>query len=202
MQRLERCSTAINSLLLLLLAHGKILPSAASASPHHHGRQRASMLLAHISLASASYVSWTASYAPQRAPTGAVSYAPQRRSVRSPHPAAVASLVAPPDARPAPTERYSVALVALGCPKNTVDAEVMLGDLQRYGMRIVAKPEEADIVCAGSNPTAAQRCGLSSRLACWPSHRLTCWHRSSSTRAHSWRTRSVSRSRRSSTWHT
>tara|TARA_B100000780_G_scaffold228693_1_gene168173 strand:+ start:133 stop:288 length:156 start_codon:yes stop_codon:yes gene_type:complete len=37
-------------------------------------------------------------------------------------------------------------LVALGCPKNTVDAEVMLGDLQRYGMRIVAKPEEADIV--------------------------------------------------------
>jgi len=39
-----------------------------------------------------------------------------------------------------------VALVALGCPKNTVDAEVMLGDLQRYGLRVVEKPEEADIV--------------------------------------------------------
>jgi|TARA_B110000196_G_scaffold257029_1_gene227375 ribosomal protein S12 methylthiotransferase len=44
-------------------------------------------------------------------------------------------------------------LVALGCPKNTVDAEVMLGDLQRYGMRIVAKPEEADIVCTVADRT-------------------------------------------------
>ena len=92
----------------------------------------ARLLLAHICLASASYVSW---------------HAPQQRSVRSPHPTSVASLIAPPDARPVPTRQHTVALVALGCPKNTVDAEVMLGDLQRYGMRIVAKPEEADIVC-------------------------------------------------------
>ena len=117
------------------------------------------MLLAHISLASASYVSW---------------HAPQQRSVRSPHPVAVSSLVAPPDARPAPTNRYSVALVALGCPKNTVDAEVMLGDLQRYGMRIVAKPEEADIVCTGSNPTAAQGlpAGLVNALHAGPANAL------------------------------
>ena len=117
------------------------------------------MLLAHISLASASYVSW---------------HAPQQRSVRSPHPVAVSSLVAPPDARPAPTNRYSVALVALGCPKNTVDAEVMLGDLQRYGMRIVAKPEEADIVCTGSNPTAAQGlpAGLVNALLAGPDNAL------------------------------
>ena len=42
--------------------------------------------------------------------------------------------------------KHTVALVALGCPKNTVDAEVMLGDLQRYGLRVVEKPEAADIV--------------------------------------------------------
>ena len=41
-------------------------------------------------------------------------------------------------------QEHSVALVALGCPKNTVDAEVMLGDLQRHGLRIVKEPEEAD----------------------------------------------------------
>ena len=40
----------------------------------------------------------------------------------------------------------SVALVALGCPKNTVDAEVMLGDLQRNGLRVVKEPRSADIV--------------------------------------------------------
>jgi ribosomal protein S12 methylthiotransferase len=40
----------------------------------------------------------------------------------------------------------SVALVALGCPKNTVDAEVMLGDLQRSGLRVVKEPKQADIV--------------------------------------------------------
>ena len=40
----------------------------------------------------------------------------------------------------------SVALVALGCPKNTVDAEVMLGDLQRSGLKVVREPNEADIV--------------------------------------------------------
>ena len=43
-------------------------------------------------------------------------------------------------------QQHSVALVALGCPKNTVDAEVMLGDLQRNGMRVVRRPSEADVV--------------------------------------------------------
>ena len=90
------------------------------------------LMLVWAAVASASYVSW---------------HAPQQRSVRSPHPTSVASLIAPPDARKVPAKQHTVALVALGCPKNTVDAEVMLGDLQRYGMRIVAKPEEADIVC-------------------------------------------------------
>eukprot|EP00466_Bigelowiella_natans_P019911 jgi/Bigna1/57266/fgenesh1_pm.8_\ len=40
----------------------------------------------------------------------------------------------------------SVALVALGCPKNTVDAEVMLGDLQRRGYTIEREPDNADVV--------------------------------------------------------
>lgn len=43
-------------------------------------------------------------------------------------------------------QTHSVALVALGCPKNTVDAEVMLGDLQRNGLRVVKEPNSADIV--------------------------------------------------------
>ena len=38
-----------------------------------------------------------------------------------------------------------VALVALGCPKNTVDAEVMLGDLKKRGFSIVRRPEDADV---------------------------------------------------------
>jgi len=39
-----------------------------------------------------------------------------------------------------------VALVALGCPKNTVDAEVMLGDLQSKGFEIVRHASDADVV--------------------------------------------------------
>ena len=30
--------------------------------------------------------------------------------------------------------------------KNTVDAEVMLGDLQRHGMRVTGEPEDADVL--------------------------------------------------------
>mmetsp|Transcript_9848 Transcript_9848/g.16210 ORF Transcript_9848/g.16210 Transcript_9848/m.16210 type:complete len:549 (-) Transcript_9848:382-2028(-) len=39
-----------------------------------------------------------------------------------------------------------VALIALGCPKNTVDAEVMLGDLVSRGFEIVGEAEEADCI--------------------------------------------------------
>jgi len=39
-----------------------------------------------------------------------------------------------------------VALVSLGCPKNVVDAEVMLGDLQKKGFKVVRKPRDADVV--------------------------------------------------------
>jgi ribosomal protein S12 methylthiotransferase len=40
----------------------------------------------------------------------------------------------------------SVGLVSLGCPKNLVDGEVMLGHLQRRGHALVADPRQADVI--------------------------------------------------------
>jgi ribosomal protein S12 methylthiotransferase len=40
----------------------------------------------------------------------------------------------------------AVGLVSLGCPKNLVDGEVMLGRLQGAGYRLVADPKQADVV--------------------------------------------------------
>jgi ribosomal protein S12 methylthiotransferase len=39
-----------------------------------------------------------------------------------------------------------VSIVALGCAKNTVDAEVFLGDLQHHGYQIVSEDEPADAI--------------------------------------------------------
>jgi len=39
-----------------------------------------------------------------------------------------------------------VGFVSLGCPKNLVDSEVMMGLLDRGGARLTSKPEEADIL--------------------------------------------------------
>ncbi|DBB13911.1 TPA: hypothetical protein ACH3X3_000898 [Trebouxia sp. C0006] len=39
-----------------------------------------------------------------------------------------------------------VSMVSLGCPKNTVDGEVMLGDLFRSGFEIVDDHEDADAI--------------------------------------------------------
>ena len=36
--------------------------------------------------------------------------------------------------------------VSLGCPKNLVDSEVMMGLLDRAGARLTARPEDADIL--------------------------------------------------------
>lgn len=44
--------------------------------------------------------------------------------------------------RPAPV----VGFVSLGCPKNLVDSEVMMGLLDHAGARLTAKPEEAEIL--------------------------------------------------------
>ena len=40
----------------------------------------------------------------------------------------------------------TVGLVSLGCSKNRVDSEVMLGILTQHGYRVVANPEEADVI--------------------------------------------------------
>ena len=39
-----------------------------------------------------------------------------------------------------------VGMVSLGCPKNLVDGEVMLGRLQGAGYRLVADPKQADVI--------------------------------------------------------
>lgn len=39
-----------------------------------------------------------------------------------------------------------ICLISLGCPKNTVDSELMLGRLEASGHRIVPEPEAADVV--------------------------------------------------------
>src|SRR5580693_6878598 len=46
--------------------------------------------------------------------------------------------------RPSPTVK--VGMISLGCAKNLVDAEIMLGDIVAQGMQVTANAEEADVV--------------------------------------------------------
>ncbi|MBM3306501.1 MAG: 30S ribosomal protein S12 methylthiotransferase RimO, partial [Candidatus Aminicenantes bacterium] len=39
-----------------------------------------------------------------------------------------------------------IALISLGCAKNLVDSEVMLGVLKKAGFGFAARPEDADVV--------------------------------------------------------
>lgn len=41
---------------------------------------------------------------------------------------------------------YNIGMVSLGCAKNRTDAETMLGILASYGHRLVAEPENADVI--------------------------------------------------------
>ena len=43
-------------------------------------------------------------------------------------------------------ETPKVGFVSLGCPKNLVDSEVMLGALSRHGYTITANKEDADVI--------------------------------------------------------
>ena len=45
-----------------------------------------------------------------------------------------------------PAEGRTVGMLSLGCPKNLVDGEVMLGRLQGAGYRLVADVKQADVV--------------------------------------------------------
>ena len=51
-----------------------------------------------------------------------------------------AAVVSTPPARP------TVGFVSLGCPKNLVDSEVMMGILDHAGARMTARPEDADVL--------------------------------------------------------
>jgi ribosomal protein S12 methylthiotransferase len=48
--------------------------------------------------------------------------------------------------RPAAARTTTVALVSLGCAKNLVDSEVMLGTLKRAGFSPVVRPGDADVI--------------------------------------------------------
>src|ERR1035438_1464070 len=48
--------------------------------------------------------------------------------------------------KPSPPTAPTVGFIALGCPKNLVDSEVMMGLLDRAGARLTSHPEEAEIL--------------------------------------------------------
>src|ERR1700748_2896823 len=45
-----------------------------------------------------------------------------------------------------PLKRVKVGMISLGCAKNLVDAEVMLGSVLQRGMQITPRAEEADVL--------------------------------------------------------
>src|SRR5262249_20152066 len=45
-----------------------------------------------------------------------------------------------------PRSRAKVGMVSLGCAKNLVDAEIMLGSVLQRGMEITSRAEEADVL--------------------------------------------------------
>lgn len=57
------------------------------------------------------------------------------------------STVAPPQEKPPSKQTpLKVGFVSLGCPKNLVDSEVMMGMLQSGGAQITSKAEDADVI--------------------------------------------------------
>jgi ribosomal protein S12 methylthiotransferase len=51
-----------------------------------------------------------------------------------------------PDNRVAPSSAPTVGMISLGCAKNLVDAEIMLGSVLQSGMRITADADDADVL--------------------------------------------------------
>ena len=45
-----------------------------------------------------------------------------------------------------PSPNVKVGMISLGCAKNLVDAEIMLGDIVAHGMQVTANADEADVV--------------------------------------------------------
>ena len=46
----------------------------------------------------------------------------------------------------AAAKKKNLYMMTLGCPKNRVDSEVMLGSLQHKGYHLVQEPEGADVI--------------------------------------------------------
>jgi ribosomal protein S12 methylthiotransferase len=46
-------------------------------------------------------------------------------------------------------EKTTVGLVSLGCAKNLIDSEVMIGHLAEAGMMLTPDPELADVLIVG-----------------------------------------------------
>src|SRR5712691_1730959 len=63
----------------------------------------------------------------------------------SPHPALSPSQRERTKVRDFPT-KPKVGMISLGCAKNLVDAEIMLGSVLQYGMEITASADEADVL--------------------------------------------------------
>src|SRR5579863_4617293 len=53
---------------------------------------------------------------------------------------------APEDTGSSPVSRPKVGFVSLGCPKNLVDSEVMMGMLAQSGANLVPRAEDADVI--------------------------------------------------------
>src|SRR5277367_2252574 len=58
----------------------------------------------------------------------------------------VALADAPEDRGHMPVSRPKVGFVSLGCPKNLVDSEVMMGMLAQAGAELIARAEDADVI--------------------------------------------------------
>ena len=55
----------------------------------------------------------------------------------------------------------TVGLISLGCPKNLVDSEIMIGHLQKAGMTMTPEPELADVMVVNTRaivPGAIMNC--------------------------------------------
>src|ERR1700730_18223270 len=61
---------------------------------------------------------------------------------------AAVSAAKPRTERPAPPRLHptKVGMISLGCAKNLVDAEIMLGSVLQRGLQITASAEEADVL--------------------------------------------------------
>src|SRR6201993_2504205 len=49
-----------------------------------------------------------------------------------------------------PLQRVKVGMISLGCAKNLVDAEVMLGSVSQCGMEITSRADDADVLVVNS----------------------------------------------------